>query len=127
MSVVALILAAALGGAASRQSAAPTPTVTAPPATAVDDIQVEARRQAAYRAARNFIDRAVETPPNRGLARWDWAVCVGVANMRVAVAQPLIDRISDNVASVGLDVGEPGCSPNVLVIATDDGAGTAGR
>jgi len=106
-------------------AAAANPTSGSDQASVVDDVQVTARRRAAYEAARTFIDAVVETPPNRGLARWDGTVCVGVANMRADIAQPLIDRISDNVASLGLLVGEPGCRPNVLIVATNDGAGMA--
>lgn len=139
MSALALFLASVLSAAplpvsgtadqgtqvAQSSVAATDPSTASGQATVVDDVQVTARRQAAYNAARTFLEAIVETPPGRGLARWDGTVCVGVANMRADIAQPLIDRISDNVASVGLAVGEPGCQPNVLIVATNDGAGMA--
>lgn len=125
MSAIALILASLLATGSAQTAPQATTPAASDPATQVDDVQVNARRQAAYDTARNFIDEVVETPPNRGLARWDGRVCVGVANMRAEIAQPLVDRISDNVASVGLSVGEPGCKPNVLIVATNDGPGMA--
>lgn len=139
MSVLALMLASVLTAASpsasdgseqtpeagQRSALATEPSSASSQATVVDDVEVTARRQAAYEVARSFIDAIVEPPRGRGLARWDGKVCVGIANMQAAIAQPLIDRISDNVAALGLEVGEPGCTPNVLIVATDDGAGAA--
>ncbi|CAN5351267.1 hypothetical protein BH09PSE1_BH09PSE1_29600 [soil metagenome] len=136
MLFIATLLAAVLIGqdaAAAPQDARTPPGQTSPgqtspaqaPATAVQDVEVTAQRRSAYEAARRFVDEVVETPPGRGLARWDGRVCVGVINMRPAVAQPLIDRISDRIAEIGLGVGEPGCTPNVMIVATDDGAAAA--
>jgi hypothetical protein len=73
-----------------------------------------------------FIDEIVALPfGKRGFARWDGSVCVGVHNLSREPAQYLIDRISLLAAEVGLTPGEPGCSPQVIVIFTTDGKGTA--
>jgi hypothetical protein len=56
----------------------------------------------------------------RALARWDRAICVGVANMRTEHAQFMIDRVSSVALELGLEVGEPGCRPNIMIAATAD-------
>jgi hypothetical protein len=120
--IAALLSAAAL---MAPQSAPQTAPASQDPASVVGDVEVTAQRRSSYEAARQFVDEIAETPPERGLARWDGKVCVGVINMRAAVAQPLIDRISDRVEQIGLGVGEPGCKPNVMIVAADDGAAAA--
>jgi hypothetical protein len=72
-----------------------------------------------------FIDEVVAVPMGRGFARWDGAVCVGVHNLQRDAAQYIVDRISLLAADVGLRPGEPGCNPQVIVIFTTDGKGTA--
>lgn len=119
--IAALFSAAALMGQTAPAQA--TPAQDEP--TSVQDVEVNARRQSAYEAARRFADNAVETPAGRGLARWEGKVCVGVINMRAEAAQPLIDRISDRIAELGLGFGEPGCEPNIVIVAADDGAAAA--
>ena len=56
-----------------------------------------------------------------GLAVWRGTVCIGVADMQPTPAQYMIDRISDIAASLGLEPGAPGCRPNILITATEDG------
>lgn len=119
--IAALFSAAALMGQVAPAQA--TPPQDAP--TAVEDVEVNARRQSAYEAARRFADQAVEAPPGRGLARWDGKVCVGVVNMRADAAQPLIDRISDRLEELDIGYGAPGCEPNIVIIAAADGAAAA--
>jgi len=69
-----------------------------------------------------FVDSVTAPPPGRGPARWhDLAgVCVGVVNLRRDAAQAMADRVSEVAVMLDLPVGEPGCSPNVVIIATDD-------
>ena len=69
---------------------------------------------------RDFVGEVAEPNRNRGLARWDDRVCVGVANLDGEVARYISDRISTVAEDVGLSVGGPGCTPNILVIATAD-------
>lgn len=56
----------------------------------------------------------------RGLARWRGDMCVGAVNFRSDVAQYLVDRVSDEARALELAAAEPGCSPNVLIVGTDD-------
>ena len=91
-----------------------------PAPTRVDDIVVQGaplRDQVA-----NFVDAVTAPPRGRGPARWSArvGVCVGVANLEREAAQIMADRMSDVALSLGLPVGEPGCSPNVLVLVTTD-------
>ncbi len=47
--------------------------------------------------------------------------------MQPRFAQFVIDRIARTALDVGVDVGGAGCRPNVVIVATDDGAATADR
>ena len=69
-----------------------------------------------------FADTVVAPPHGRGPARWSArsGICVGVVNLQRDAAQAMADRVSEVAVDLGLPVGEPGCSPNVLIIATDD-------
>lgn len=52
-------------------------------------------------------------------------VCPGTVNLDRAVAQPILDRIALAAMDVDLEVGEPGCDPNLVLIFTTDGPGLA--
>ena len=92
-------------------------------ATELEDIVVQGRR--IDERVRGFIDEIVAAPAGRGPARWRDNICVGVANLRGDAAQYLADRVSEVALDIGLEPGEPGCKPNILIIGTDDGAGMA--
>ncbi len=100
-----------------------------PEPTQLDDVIVEGslsgiplREQVA-----TFVDSVTAPPPGRGPARWhDLAgVCVGVVNLRRDAAQAMADRVSEVAVMLDLPVGEPGCSPNVVIVATDDASALA--
>lgn len=116
-----LLLAAGLL-AASGQTAPQTPPHTAPQAaeaTRLDDVVVNAERLA--ERVETFVEDINAPPVNRGPARWRREVCVGVANLKPEAAQIIADRVSEVAVRSGLEAGEPGCSPNILIVATDDG------
>lgn len=96
-----------------------------PPATDVDEVVVEGR--GVEEAVRAFVEDVAAAPRGRNRARWDGRVCVGVVNMAPAYAQAMIDQISAVTLAVGLDVGDPGCRPHVLIIADSDGDALARR
>lgn len=77
--------------------------------------------------ARSFVGRIAAPPRGRGLARWRGPVCAGTVNLRNDVAQPILDRLGQTAVALGLDVGEPGCSPNLVILFSEDGAATATR
>ena len=89
----------------------------------LEDVVVDGRRL--RESVDRFVDDIVAPPVGRGPARWNRRVCVGVVNLRREAAQALVDQVSVVADRVGLEIGEPGCSPNILVIATDDGAALA--
>lgn len=118
----AMAAAAALSGQAAQPAPAPAPTPPAgAPSTEVDEVVVTGSRNPAE-VIRNFV-ADVSAPVNgeRQLARWDRTVCPGVAGLRGRYAQVLIDRLAVAAYRVGLDVGEPGCQPNIMIFATRDG------
>ena len=84
-----------------------------------DEIVVTGRR--VQEAIREFV-RTLSTPPTGEdqLARWDRRICPGVAGVRARQGQMLIDRLAQRAFEVGLDVGEPGCTPNVLIFVTPE-------
>lgn len=68
-------------------------------------------------AVRDFVAEVGAAPNDANLARWGDTVCVGVYNLAPRYAQDLIDRVSLIGAAIGIEPGEPGCKPNVLIMA----------
>lgn len=71
--------------------------------------------------AREFVVEATESPRGRNPARWDGRVCIGVVNLRPEYAQALVDQVSAVAMVVGLEPGDPGCRPRILILADSDG------
>ncbi len=103
--------------------AAPAPAAQERDGTRVDDIVVNGRPLDDL--VGDFVSEISRPASRRGLARWHQKVCVGVVNLPAAHAHYMVDRISQVAAGVGLEPGEPGCSPRVVIIATDNGAALA--
>ena len=116
--VIALTLAASGAGWASPPQDPPAPSGDAP-AVQLEEVVVEGRTL--REAVDQFVEEIVAPPVGRGPARWNRRVCVGVVNVRGQAAQALIDQVSSVALQAGLDIGEPGCRPIILVLATDDG------
>lgn len=116
-------LAALLAMAAPQYPPAQDPLVQDPTETRIDDIVVLGRPL--NEAARDFVYSLSIPARGRGLARWRDTVCVGVVNLRAEAAQYLVDVISTRAENLGLKVGAPGCSPNVVITFTDDGGAMA--
>lgn len=95
----------------------PAPAVSQNPVQ-LEDVIVSGR--SLDNLIRDFVGEVAEPNRNRGLARWQDRVCVGVANLEGEVAQYLSDRISTVATDMGLSAGAPGCTPNILIIATAD-------
>lgn len=126
--MVALAFAALLASAPMQ-----TPPQTPPPAARAAPQQaepvelgdVEVTGRPLDEMIRNFVNEVAEPNRRRGLARWDDRICIGVANLRGEAAQYIIDRVSMVANDLGVIPGEPGCKPNVIIIASDDPAGLA--
>ena len=100
-----------------------SPPQTPAPAVGQDPVQLEdvvVSGRTLDGLISDFVGEVAEPNRNRGLARWHDRVCVGVANLDGEVAQYLSDRISTVATDMGLSAGAPGCTPNILVIATAD-------
>lgn len=108
---------------ASPQDSRPQPQLPVAPATELEDVVVNGRSPS--EAVDSFVNTVVAPPRGRGPARWDRKVCVGVVNLRRDAAQVMVDRVSEVALEIGLEIGEPGCDPNILVVATDNGTALA--
>ncbi|MDQ8029942.1 MAG: hypothetical protein REJ23_14545 [Brevundimonas sp.] len=113
---LAALLVAALPSMA--QETPPPPQDAAGPETTLSDVVVEG---ALVDRARRFVDEISRAPGRRPLARWNGPLCVGVANLRADAAQALIDRVAVVGGVLGVRSGEPGCRPNVMVVAAHTG------
>jgi hypothetical protein len=106
---------------------------SAPPADAqqgVEEIVVRGQRMSDFKAdlrlhVGEFIEEIAALPEGRGYARWYRRVCISITNLEQTTAQYLVDRMSRLALEVGLEPGEPGCRPDVLVIFTTNGRETA--
>jgi len=90
------------------------------PETQVEDIVVfgaDLREQ-----VETFSETVVAPPRGHGPARWSDrpGVCVGVVNLQRDAAQDMADRVSEVALGLGLPIGEPGCSANVVIIASNE-------
>lgn len=124
--VAGFVLAAPLDAAVGQSSTGPAPQEPSPQADVsvqLEDVVVTGRPLDTL--IRNFVGEVAEPNRGRGLARWSDAICVGVTNLRADAAQYLADRVSTVASDLGLQPGAPGCTPNILVIATDDAEGIA--
>lgn len=111
-SLLPIALSAALllatPGMAHAQNASPAP-----------EAEVVVTAQRTEDVVRTFVDEiAVAARGANQLARWDRRICPGLSGMKARYARPVLDRIAQHAYEVGLDVGEPGCKPNVLVLVT---------
>lgn len=103
----------------------PQEGVADPGPVALEDVTVTGRTL--DRMIGDFVGQVAEPNRGRGLARWEHDVCIGVANFRGETAQYLVDRISTVAQDLGIRAGAPGCTPNILVVATADGDDLATR
>jgi hypothetical protein len=114
-------LAAALALAVAPQTIPPAPAPQEP--TAIPDVEIEGRTL--EQRVREFVHAVAAPPRRRGLARWRTRMCAGVVNLQPAHAQAMIDRIADVAARYEVPIGAPGCTPNVVIVFTEDGAAMA--
>ena len=94
-------------------------------ATALPDITVSGARPTVNQT-RRFVDEITTMPTHAlTLGRWVTPICVSVENLRPETAAEIATRIEDRARSVGIEVREQGCAPNITIIATSDGRYTA--
>lgn len=104
----------------------PPPPVAAVPdpetPTLLEDVVVDTTLD---EAVGQFVDQVAAAPRRRGIGRWDLELCLGTVNLRPAAGRALIDRISDVARELDIDLGEPGCEPNAVILWTADAPGLA--
>jgi hypothetical protein len=97
-------------------------------AQAEETIVVTAPASTAVAEAHRFVERLSEPlARDMPLPRFSDPVCVGSTGLPAEAGQAVVDRVSDVAASVGLRVGAPGCTPNVLVIFVENSNEAARR
>ncbi len=92
---------------------------------ASDRVVIEGKR--IEEAVRDFVAEVGAAPTGKNLARWDGTICAGAVNITPQYAQRLIDQVSAVALAIGLEIGEPGCKPNVLILASTDGDALAAQ
>lgn len=86
------------------------------------EVIVSAEAPGKAERARRFVERvAPATPQDRPPARFTDPICVGSSGLPPAAGQAIVDGVSEIALSVGLRIGAPGCTPNVLVLFVEDG------
>lgn len=115
-----LALMCALAATAAMSAGAQTP-----PADSTDRVVIDGQR--IEDAVRDFVAEVGAPPKGKNLARWDGTICTGAVNITPQYAQRLIDQVSAVALAVGLEIGEPGCKPNVLILASPDGDALAAQ
>jgi hypothetical protein len=116
---IALAALTAATGSASAQTEPPAPADQGGAAEAAISENVVVNAPSLREMVREFVGEVSEAGQLDQLGRWDRSICPGVVGMRQHYAQVLIDRIAQIAFRVGLEVGEPGCSPNVLIYVTE--------
>lgn len=107
-------------------SGAQGPPVQAEPPDTVEEVVVTAKRAEEQRKAVSEFVKELAAPTQRGrLARWDQGVCPGIVGLPSKHATYLADRIAVEAQTIGLDVGRPGCRPDILVLFAADASATA--
>lgn len=117
------VLALSTGLTLASPQEPPPPGPDTGPAVSLSDVIVDGRSLETRIEA--FVEELAAPPARRGLARWDDPVCIGVANIRPDIARAMIDHVSATALDLGLRVEAPGCSPNILVVFSEDGRALA--
>jgi hypothetical protein len=76
---------------------------------------------------KDFVDEVAAPARSRGYARWQRSVCIGVHNLETTAAQYIVDRISSLALELGLEPGEPGCGPQVIIVFVTNAREAASR
>ncbi len=92
-------------------------------ADALPDVVVQGR--SLDEATRDFVGQVAAPPRGRGLALWRGRVCVGAVGFQRDAGQYLVDRVSTVAEDLGVEIGDPGCTPNVVIAGAEDGQAMA--
>lgn len=114
--LISAIVAGMLLAASPLQQTGSSPQTMPGSESTLDDVLVEGR--SIEQQSRSYVEEIAAPPGSQRLASWDRRLCVGLTGLDARYAQYLLDRISAVAASVGLDPGDPGCRPDVLIAFT---------
>ncbi len=122
--LIAAILSAFLAATpeSAIQDSLPPPVPSTLAMDAVDLGELTVTGRSLETATRAFVREVAAPSRNRGLARWRGAICVDVLNLQAPAARFIVERVSETARTVGLTPGGAGCTPNVIIVATDDAA-----
>lgn len=123
LALTALLATAPVQGVPAPQSSPEDPTVATDAPVQLEEVEVTGA--SLDNLIRSFVNEVAAPNRRRGLARWDDRVCVGVANLRTEPAQYIVDRVSTVAEDLGLTPGEPGCTANIMIVASADPTGLA--
>lgn len=122
--IVVLLAVVALGGwvseAEAQSDVAPQPEQGP---LILDDVVVDSAPLA--RQAEAFVGSVSAPIIGRKLAAWKDKICVGAAGLASEPATIMVDRVLDWSHFLGIATSAPGCRPNILIVATNDGRQTA--
>lgn len=119
--VFSAITSAALAGMAHAQApSAPPPANPEAPDPERDKVVVTGKPL--DEAIREFVDgiASSSSKSQNQMARWDQRICPGLLGLKPEVAQLFLDRIAYRALSVGLEIGDPGCKANILIVVTQN-------
>ncbi|HEY7809876.1 MAG TPA: hypothetical protein VIA98_05825 [Allosphingosinicella sp.] len=71
---------------------------------------------------RGFVDALTDTPGGGQLSRFENEICPTVVGVPPAQKQTIVHRMKKVADAVGIAVGGPKCTPNVLLVVTGDKA-----
>lgn len=118
--LAALLVATVLTG-----SQVPPQSATAPDPRPTDLGEVLVEGRVLRDEAEAFVEAVGAPAVRRGLARWGGRVCIGVANLQFDLSQAVVDHVSRVALEQGLRIGDPGCTPNVVIVFATDASAMA--
>jgi len=118
--MLALTIAASLLLTSPQASAQPAPVADPSVVAPVDLDEILVQGRSLENTTQTFVREVGAPARSRGLARWRGGLCAGAVNLHNDTAQFIVDRVSDVARDVGLSAGAPGCTPNVLIVATQN-------
>ncbi len=110
-------LSTLMSAALLAQPAAEAPAKDAAPTT-VEGVVITAGPKPEREVIASFVAAISSEGATNRLGRWDRKICPGLLGVREDYARLILDRIGETAQEVGLDVGEPGCRANMLVVFT---------
>lgn len=116
---MSMFIALSVAAAMMAQDPPARPAPSTDPATRLSDVEVVGQRT--EQQARAFVEEVSSPPNGTRPARWNTGICPSVTGMRADMAQYMIDRIARTALDAGAEIEGPGCEPNVIILATDNG------